>query len=119
MREVLRIHPPVRTNTEWRSRDAADRLYRALQDPHLRPRWVKEIKLPKHKRNKHPSVLVVCRETTYGIKALRSESIARQYRKDHPDSEAMEMAILPDEPLSQIRVRVYGMLLSRRRRRRQ
>lgn len=103
---------------EWRSRDAAERLLRALSDPHMRPCWVKEIKQSKHKRNKNPSVLVVCRDATYGIKALRSEFIAREYRKSHPDSEVIEVAILPTDPLSEIRKRVFGMIDSVKQRKR-
>lgn len=103
---------------EWRSRDAAERLLRALSDPHLRPWWVKEIKASKHKRNKNPSVLVICKDATYGIKALRNQFIARKYRESHPDSEAIEIAILPTDPLSEIRKRVFGMIDSIQQRKR-
>lgn len=109
--------PPQR----WRSRDAAERLFNALCNQYMLPywpAWVLEIKRSKHKRNKNPSVLIVCRDGTYGIKALRNAFIARKYRESHPDSEAIEIAILPTDPLSEIRKRVFGMIDSMQQRKR-
>lgn len=92
----------------WRSRDAAERLSKALQDPHHRPRWVVEVERSKHQRGKHPSVIITATGgIQYKLKALRSAFIVDQFRASYPDSDLILFTILPRDALSQIREQVY------------
>lgn len=107
----MHVQESAPSHKEWRSRDAADRLLTALLDPHRRPRWILEIKRSKHRRGKNPSVIVKdIRGREYKVKALRSEYILRLFKKDHPDSDVIPLAIDHGEPMSQIRERVYSRL---------
>lgn len=108
MRSVLTLPAGAK---EWRSRDAALRLTRAMQDPQGRPRWVLEVKASKHKRGRNPSLIVKAMNgTEYKIKALRSEYIVAQYRKSYPDADVILLAIPEGEAFSRIRERVFDRL---------